>query len=134
MVAEANTEIPFSLDHNAQLLIQVELGEIDEEFRDIQLKINLDSLAKPEKLASNDGHFPNGLRLLALRPNQPEEELPITPRYNAASRELLLEGSIPRDVTNYALTLYGQPIVHMQQKGNTLVPDKNFLNHRPLCR
>ena len=122
MSEPTTTDIPFALDHNEQLAVHAELGPLIDQERELKLSIDLSSLARPTKLGGPHGHFQNALRLVAVGKDK-REELSCTPRYDAGTKSLVFERSIPAEIDHFELTLYGKPIIHMQKQGATLVPN-----------
>lgn len=98
-----------TLDHNAEIPVGLTYRPDDTS----RMVIDLNEFRRPDNLGGDEGHFQNGMRLVADK-----NTLQITPTYNAEKSELTFEGKIPPIKRSLKLTLYGKPLM-------TYVPNKD---------
>lgn len=115
-----NTLNAITLDHNEQLPVRYEANPSGS-----RLVIDLSSLARPELLGNEHGHFQQGMKLVVNG-----SELGITPYFNKESRTLNFEGAFPNSITSLKLSLYGQPVLNVVREGNELVLDPKHAHER----
>ncbi len=101
------TTQPITLDHNGQIPVSFRRNKAGH----VVMAIGLGGLERPDNLGGDEGHFQQGLRLIA-----DGKLLNITPYFKQDRNELRFE-ELP-SATNLKVTLYGQPIVTLKKTGD----------------
>lgn len=109
-----------TLDHNEQLPVRYEDNPSGNRFA-----IDLSSLARPEVLGNEHGHFQQGMKLSVNGAT-----LPITPYFDKEAKTLNFEGTFPKHLQRLQLSLYGQPILNLAAHDNALVLSPEHAHER----